>query len=239
MKRLAIIPARGGSKRIPEKNIRNFFGRPMIEYSIDAAKKSGLFETIHVSTDSLRIAAVVENAGLRVDFMRPAELADDNTPIMPVLKYVLEEYKRRGSEFDLVCMIMACAPLIGPEDLLGAERLFGEAGCARQVLAIAPFPVPIEWAFSRASDGSLLPENPGAFATPSQELTVKYYDAGAFSFLSVDSIMASEGAGSDAGFMGYVLSQHKVVDIDDEDDWQLAETLYACAHHESRREDDD
>ena len=95
MNTLAIIPARGGSKRIPNKNIRNFCGKPIISYILDAAKKSGLFNTIHVSTDSKQIIKVVENLGFKIDFVRPSDLADDYTPIMPVLKFVVEEYEKK------------------------------------------------------------------------------------------------------------------------------------------------
>ena len=115
-RRLAIIPARGGSKRIADKNIRAFCGRPMIAHILDTARASGLFEVIHVSTESPRIASVVEALGFEVHFPRPiAQLADDKTPLMPVLRYVTETFQSRGQTFDEVWLLMACAPLIEAE----------------------------------------------------------------------------------------------------------------------------
>ena len=121
VKRIAIIPARGGSKRIPNKNIRDFCGKPMISYALEAARDSALFDCIHVSTDSKKIAEATQKEGFDVDFMRTAELSDDHTPIMPVLKYVLEQYIDRGKYFDEVVLIMACAPLIDANDLISSS----------------------------------------------------------------------------------------------------------------------
>ncbi len=123
-KRIAIIPARGGSKRIPDKNIREFCGRPMISYTLQAARDSGLFEVIHVSTDTLRITEIAKNLGFPVNFLRPAELADDHTPIMPVLRHVVETFRERGQIFNEIALLMACAPLIEASDLIGAQRLY-------------------------------------------------------------------------------------------------------------------
>lgn len=110
--RLAIVPARGGSTRIPEKNIRDFCGKPMIAHILNAARKSGLFEFIHVSTESTHIAEIVQRLGFPIDFPRPGELANDHTPLMPVLKYVVETYQSSGRRFDEIWLLMACAPLI-------------------------------------------------------------------------------------------------------------------------------
>ena len=119
MRRLAIIPARGGSKRIPNKNVRDFCGKPMLAHILSAARDSGLFETVHVSTENAAIASVAAEQGYPVDFMRPDNLADDYTAIMPVMKYVVDEYERRGRTFDQVWLLMACAPLIAASDLVG------------------------------------------------------------------------------------------------------------------------
>src|SRR5947207_11884930 len=116
-KRIAIIPARGGSKRIVNKNIRDFCGKPMVAHVLGTAKASGLFDVIHVSTESTTIRRIVEDLGFRVDFLRPIELADDQTPIMPVLKYVADTFASRGQVFDQVWLLMACAPLIDSRDL--------------------------------------------------------------------------------------------------------------------------
>ena len=122
MKRLAIIPARGGSKRIKNKNIKNFCGEPIINYIISTARESKLFNKIHVSTESNLIKEVVENNGLSIDFMRPETLSDDFTPLMPVLSFVLNTYISMGYQFDEIWLLMACAPLIDKNDLISASK---------------------------------------------------------------------------------------------------------------------
>jgi len=226
MKRLAIIPARGGSKRIPNKNIRDFCGQPMITHVLSAARASSLFTTVHVSTESESIRDVVAHFGYPPDFPRPAELADDHTPIMPVLRYVAEEYASRGQEFDEIWLLMACAPLIDAKDLSSAAALFQQAGSEHSLLAVSEYPVPIEWAFSRAEDGVLTPVQAGMFEVRSQDLEKRYFDAGSFAVFPVSRVLESQGAGSDSGFIGYVLPKGKAIDIDDEEDWRLAEAIY-------------
>jgi pseudaminic acid cytidylyltransferase len=225
-RRLAIIPARGGSKRIPDKNIRDFCGRPMLSYSLNAANDSGLFDCIHVSTDSTKIAETVIKLGFEIDFLRPVELSGDHTPIMPVLKYVTEQYRELGRHFDEVVLIMACAPLIDAGDLVNASNLMKQHNQKKQVLAVAPYPVPVEWAFKRNDDGTLIPVQSGMFSKRSQDIGNKYYDVGMFCFLTTEQILDSEGAGGDDSFVGYVLPKYKSVDIDNFDDWIFAEAIY-------------
>lgn len=224
--RIAIIPARGGSKRISNKNIRDFCGKPMIAHILQAARASGLFDVIHVSTESGDIRGEVEKLGFRVDFMRPGELADDHTPIMPVLKYVADTYAAKGRVFDQVWLLMACAPLVAAHDLQQAAALFDRAGGHDPLLAVSEYPAPIEWAFSRAEDGKLTAVQAGMFALRSQDLEKKYFDAGSFAAFPAATVRASQGAGSDVGFVGYVLPKGRAIDIDDEADWALAEAIY-------------
>lgn len=225
-RRIAIIPARGGSKRIPNKNIRDFCGKPMIAHILQAARESGLFDEIHVSTDSTVIRDVVVSLGSHIEFMRPPELADDHTPIMPVLKFVTETYSSRGQQYDQVWLLMACAPLVKPSDLQQAAQLFEQAGGTSPVLSISEYPVPIEWAFSRAADGKMTPVQPGMFAIRSQDLEKKYFDAGVFVVFPAQVVQKSEGAGSDIGLIGHVIPKGNAIDIDDEADWVLAEAMY-------------
>lgn len=225
-RRLAIIPARGGSKRIPNKNIREFCGKPMIAHILHAARKSQLFDTIHVSTESQHIRQTVESLGFPIDFMRPDDLADDHTPIMPVLKYVLKTYASMGRVFDQIWLLMACAPLVEAVDLQEASRLFDHFDGKRSVLGVAEYSVPIEWAFSRSSDGQLTPEQPGMFAIRSQDIEKKYFDAGVFVIYPAETVQNSNGAGSDTGFLGYEIPKGKAIDIDNESDWALAEAMY-------------
>jgi pseudaminic acid cytidylyltransferase len=229
-KRLAVIPARSGSKRIPNKNTRNFCGKPIIFHIIQAAATSGLFDKIHVSTDSHEIAELVGSIGLNVDFLRPPQLADDHTPIMPVLKYVLEEYLKQGSAFDTVALLMACAPMITVDDLHGAAALFDSGHGKQAVLGVAEYPCPVEWAFRRESNGVMVPMQPGMFSVRSQDLSPAYYDAGQFCFMSSQRVLSTSGSGSDEDFLGYPIKRHQAIDIDTMDDWQFAELVFSSIY---------
>lgn len=226
MKRLAIIPARGGSKRIPNKNIRDFCGQPMITHVLGAARDSGLFTTVHVSTESESIRDVATLFGFPPDFPRPTELADDHTPIMPVLRAVVDTYAQFGKNYDQVWLLMACAPLVTARELADAALAFEQSGGLKPLLAVGEFPAPIEWGFRRRDDGHLSPISPGMFATRSQDLAKAYYDAGAFAVFPAENITKAEGAGSDEGFVGYVLPRGTAIDIDDESDWIQAERIF-------------
>lgn len=187
---------------------------------------SGLFDEIHVSTDSQEIVEVVQGLGLRVAFMRPPQLADDHTPIMPVLKFVLDEYLGRGMSFDTVAMLMACAPLITAEDLRGAAALFDSLHGKQSVLGVAEYPCPIEWAFRREPSGVLVPVQPGMFSVRSQDLAPAYYDAGQFCFMPIQRVLGTIGPGSDEGFLGYPIKRHQAIDIDTMEDWKFAEIIF-------------
>ena len=226
MKRLAIIPARGGSKRVPKKNIKKFCGKPMISYPIDALKRSELFDSIHVSTDCNEIAELVINLGLDIDFLRDPSLADDFTPIMPVLEWTLMQYKAREIIFDEVIMVMPCTPFIQSSDFLDAYKLFSAANKKSPVISISSYPVPIEWAFNlKISDNSLTPVNPGMFKIRSQDIQKKYHDAGAFVLYSSEHILKANLSKQDENYIGFVLDKIKAIDIDDQDDWDFAELI--------------
>jgi N-acylneuraminate cytidylyltransferase len=232
--RLAIIPARGGSKRIPRKNVRDFAGRPMITHILQTARASGLFDTIHVSTEDDEIARVASDAGFRPDFARSPELADDTTPIMPVLRHVAETYGARGRHFNEIWLLMACAPLVEAADLQKAAELYDSHQGKRAVLAVTQYGAPIEWAFELAADGSLTPVQPSSFAISSQNLVPKYHDTGTFIIFPAQRVIASTGAGSDEGFIGYPLARTKGIDIDSEEDWALAEAVFRARHNADR-----
>jgi len=222
--RIAIVPARGGSKRIPDKNIVDFVGAPLMSYSIRAAQSSGLFDTIHVSTESARIADVAAGLGVPVDFMRDPSLADDHTPLMPVLRWVLEQYSSRGQQFDTVCLLMPTAPLIDASDLERGCDLFERHGGKRGVMAVTRFNVPIEWAFDLHEDGTLSARNPGMAGIRSQDLRPAYHDTGTFVFVPAAQIKA--GTVDDGRMIGLPIAAYKAVDIDDPEDLQLAEVIF-------------
>jgi len=225
-KRIAIVPARGGSKRVPKKNIRDFCGAPMISHILSAASECGLFDEIHISTDCDEIAGVVEKLGFAVEFRRPASLSDDHTPLMPVCKYVLDEYIKRGQIFDSMTLLMPCSPMITAQDLRGGAALFDAHEGKHAVLSVSEYPCPVEWAFRLDSGGALLPLQPGMFSVRSQDLAPAYYDAGQFCIMPIHRVLAAEGAGNDEGYIGYPIQKYQAIDIDTMGDWQFAELVF-------------
>ena len=220
---LAIIPARGGSKRIPGKNIVDFCGKPLIAYSLAAAKESALFDEIHVSTDDTNIAAIVSELGFPVPFMRLPELADDVTPLAPVLRWVLEEYSRHGHDFSTVCLLMACAPLVCPDDLQRGFKALKDGN--RPAISVARYPVPVEWAYEMDEAGGLKERQSGQFAVRSQDLVPTYYDTGTFTFYAASTIQDPEYMGG-GEMTGIVLPPARAIDIDDPEDLALAKALF-------------
>tara|TARA_Y100001980_G_C14556646_1_gene349049 strand:- start:4121 stop:4888 length:768 start_codon:yes stop_codon:yes gene_type:complete len=235
IKRLAIVPARGGSKRIKNKNILNFCGKPMISYILDTAKRSNLFKKIHVSTDDNKIRDIVESLGYPIDFMRPEHLADDYTPILPVLKYVTEQYMGRGLIFDQIWLLMACSPFTEDQDFIAADKLFFEAGQKKSVLAVTEYPVPIEWAFTISDNNQLKPVNPGMFATRSQDIKKKYYDTGTFAVFPSNYLLSHDESGLDTEFVGYVMKKGSAIDIDDEEDLAFAEKIFTANQIQNKK----
>ena len=171
-RRLCIIPARGGSKRIKNKNIKNFCGKPMIYHSLNNATTADIFSKIHVSTDSSSIAKTVNSAGHEIDFMRPKSLSDDYATIFEVLIFVFETYEKQSQIFDEIWLLMACAPLIQPKNLVEASNIFDAS--KGPLVAVSELPVPIDWAYKKNEEGCLTLHNPSAHATRSQDLK-KYY----------------------------------------------------------------
>jgi pseudaminic acid cytidylyltransferase len=226
MRRIAIIPARGGSKRIHKKNIKDFCGKPIIAYVLEAVKDSNLFDVIHVSTDSEEIKNIVEELGFRVDFMRDYNLCDDYTPIMPVLKWVLERYKDKGVNFDEVATIMPCAPFIEPHDLINASITLKNSNYKNSVLSVSTYQAPVEWAFRLEEGNVLVPVQKEMLEKRSQDLEKCFFDTGSFAFFSNNYVLNSTGAGIDNSYIGCVIDRHKAIDIDNLDDWRFAEIVF-------------
>lgn len=229
MRILAVIPARAGSKRIPDKNIRAFFGRPIIEYSIETALECGLFDAIHVSTDSDRIRTIAAAMGADCRFVRPAELADDITPLRDVLRFVRDSYAQIDVRYDIICRISACAPLLVPHDLISAFNLMAGLDCQRRVTAVTAirrYSAPLFRALRMDPDGLLHPIEPGKLFNSEHNLSPMYHDTGTFSFLP-DRSLDLEGAAYFLNRIGYLMPMERAVDIDDEADWRLAEVLFA------------
>lgn len=221
---IAIVPARGGSKRIKNKNIIDFFGRPMIAYSLEAARSAGIFDEIHVSTESEAIRAVVVSLGFPVPFLRDPALADDKTALIPVLRWVLHRYAEGGTRFDDVCLLMATTPLIDASDLRRAYEAYRHGG-GRPLLAVSKYPAPVERAFERDAQGLLRARQPAAMSAHSQDLAETYFDAGMFAIMPAEHVLEMRDAGTTA-WTSYVLPRSRGVDINDDEDLELARIIY-------------
>jgi len=222
--KLAIIPARGGSKRIPNKNIISFCGKPMISYAIDAAKKSNIFDHIHVSTDSKEIAKIAEKQGCPVDFFRDDSLADDFTGLRPVMQWVVEKYAQRGQVYDEICCIPPCSPLLQYSDIVSAFRIFEEDGKKKPLLVFAKYPVSIDWAFISSNDGMMHAKKPKMLLERSQDLDEYYYECGTFSIWDKKKLY-DESTFSE-GVLSYILPADRAIDIDTMEDLERAKRMY-------------
>lgn len=223
---LAFIPARGGSKRIPRKNIIEFFGKPMIAYPIEAALKSGRFACVHVSTDDDEIADIAARHGADVSLRRPAELSDDHTPLLPVMQWTLREFAARGLGFTDVCTLFPCAPLVDAQDIAGAYGVFAQNGGRKNLLTVARAPVPAEWYYHMESDGRLVPVVPGGAFIRSQDLKPAYYETGTFTIFSADWALAEGRTADDTNYVAYEIPAEKAIDIDTPDDLERARRAY-------------
>lgn len=220
---LCVITARGGSKRIPKKNVREFCGRPIIAYSIEAALESGLFDEVMVSTDDEGIADVARACGAKVPFMRSAEASDDFATTAEVLLEVLGEYGRHGRAFDTVCCVYPTAPFVTAEKLRGAMGLYESSG-ADAVLSVTRFSFPPQRGLV-ADGGGVRYWMPEFESARSQDLEPVYHDAGQ---LYVRRAAALRETGSMLGptTAAYEVPETEVQDIDNETDWQIAEMKY-------------
>jgi len=219
--RIAIIPARGGSKRIPGKNIRPMNGRPLLAWPVEACRQSGLFEHILVSTDSPEIAAVAESCGARAPFFRPAELSGDYVPTAPVVEHALAWAEEHWGPLEVYCQLYA-NPFVTPANLERGLSLLLESG-ADQTLGIVEFPYPILRAFKLDEDGAVAYAFPEYQAARSQDLPVFYHDAGQFYWHKNGSNKSGRGHKS----LPVILPRYLAVDIDTEEDWIVAEKLHA------------
>ncbi|HCP01010.1 MAG: pseudaminic acid cytidylyltransferase [Alphaproteobacteria bacterium] len=224
-RRLAIIPARSGSSRIPDKNVTDFCGRPMLAYPLAAARTSNLYDEIHVSTDSPHYADVAAAEGCPVAFMRNPDLASNDTSIPTVLRWVVSEYAARGEVFEEVCMIMATAPLLEDTDLIGGHRALNEADGAYPVLALAGFPAPVERGLIIENDSVARFAQPNLRFKHSQDCPPQYFDAGAFAVFTAVHLQ-DETVRVYTDYTPYILERHKVTDINEPEDLAMAEVLY-------------
>lgn len=226
MRNLAIIPARGGSKRIPRKNIKDFLGKPILAYSIEAALKSGLFDEIMVSTDDSEIAAVARRFGARVPFMRSDKTASDFATTADVLNEVVDTYQKMGQHFDNFCCIYATAPLIKSEDIVSAymRLLDSDFTC---VYPVVQFSYPIWRCLDLAEDGTMKRHWPEFENSRSQDLPKEYHDTGTFYWYKMKQWLSGE-----VSCGGIEVDETTIQDIDTITDWKIAEMKYRILHDE-------
>ncbi len=220
---IAIIPARGGSKRIPRKNIKEFNGKPILAYSINAAINSGLFDEVMVSTDNEEIAETAKQFGAKVPFMRSEKNADDYATTIDVLLEVYNNYAKKGIAFDYFCCIYACAPFVTANKLQEALNLL-QQGNASTVFPIIQYGHPIQRAL-QIDGGFISMIDKNNLAVRTQDLQPRYHDAGQFYWLTSKSLLADKKLITDRS-VGLVINDFEAQDIDTETDWKLAELKY-------------
>ena len=224
--RLCVIPARGGSKRIPRKNIREFCGKPMIAWAIEVAHGSQCFDRVVVSTDDEEIKAVAEQYSAAVPFMRPAELADDYTETIPVVRHTINWFGGRGQIPDIVCCLYPTAPFVTEQSISTAlhQLLKTESDF---VFPVTRYPYPIQRSIWIDQSQKVQMFDPNSFSKRSQDLEEAFHDAGQFyvgkasTWLKRDVLFTSNSS-------VIVLPRYRVQDIDTVEDWQYAELMYAA-----------
>ncbi len=243
--KIAIIPARGGSKRIPGKNVKHFCGQAIINYSVDCALRSKLFDRIIVSTDCPEVAKVASAAGAEVPFMRPADLSDDFTPTVPVIRHTIEWVNQHYEKISHACCLYATAAFVQTKDLAQGLSILESDPRMEYAFSVTSFPFPIYRALKISSrkdgESDSHPSDTKQAATPvemvwpehelsrSQDLPETFHDAGQFywgtaqAWLTKDRIFSAKSA-------GVLLPRHRVQDIDTLEDWRRAEAMYLALH---------
>lgn len=223
MKKIAIIPARGGSKRIPRKNRKEFCGKPILAYSIEAALDAGVFDRVMVSTDDEEIAEIARQYGAEVPFLRSAETSGDFATTPDVIFEVLDEYEKRGEIFDVGCFVFPTAPFVTGAKIAEAMELLLERD-VDTVMPVVAFSFPPQRAVV-IRDEKLVFEYPQYMDSRSQDLEPHYHDAGQFGVFRVEAFRKNKKFWV-GNILPYVVSELEVQDIDNETDWKIAEMKY-------------
>ena len=226
---LAMITARGGSKRIPRKNIKEFCGKPILAYSIEAARSSGAFDEVMVSTDDPEIAGIAVKYGASVPFFRSEATANDYASTDDVIMEVLKTYEERGEHFDNFCCIYPTAPFVTGERLKQAMELLADSD---SVMPVVPFSYPPQRGLLISEEGFLKRQFPEYALARSQDLQKIYHDCGQFYACRTD-VFLKEGTTDVKGQVSLVLTEMEVQDIDTLEDWEIAEIKYRRLHSES------
>ncbi len=231
--KLAVIPARGGSKRIPRKNIKLFCGKPMIAWSIEAAMQSGCFDRIIVSTDDAEIAEVARASGADVPFVRPPDLSDDHTGTTSVVAHAVDWMTQQVGPVDFACCLYATAPFVKAEDLRQGWAVLEQSG-AQYAFTVTNFSAPIQRSFRITDHQRIEMFNPAQFNTRSQDLEEAYHDAGQFYWGRTQAWLAAMPLFSRAS-APIVLPRYRVQDIDTQDDWIRAEMMFEIFNPSTER----
>ena len=219
-KRILVIPARLNSVRIKNKNIKKFFGKPIIYYSIKAALKSKIFDEIHVSTENEKIKKIVEKYSVKVKFLRNKNLSNHKTKLIDVFKFVFSKYKKLNIIFDELWYLTPCSPMITSKDLINAKNFFNKKK-SNSMLAISEYSPPIQWAL-KEKNHYLSPIKKKYFSLRSQDLKKTYFDTGTFGAFKKEIFLNNKKE----SFTGFKLSKFKGIDIDTMEDWILAKKIF-------------
>ena len=222
--KIAIIPARGGSKRIHRKNIKNFYGKPIIEYGINAALESRCFDKVVVSTDDDEIAQVASRAGAEIPFIRPANISDDFSTTADVIKHAINWFKDRGNPVEHICCIYPTAPFLLASDILESWNMFKSSPKKEYIFSVTSFPFPIQRGLyiNKGVVKAIYPEHS---ETRSQDLPEAFHDAGLFYWGSAKAYLSDLPLFSESS-LGYQIPRSRVQDIDTLEDWNRAEVMF-------------
>ena len=223
---VAVIPARGGSKRIPHKNIKPFCGKPMIAYSIEAAKNAGIFNRIIVSTDSKEIASIAKDFGAEIPFMRPVELADDFAGTDPVILHALKWLMEDGEKIDYICCIYATAPFVKAEYIIKGYNILRDKNAA-SCFSVTTYPFPIFRSLKINNQNRLEMFWPEYKERRSQDLPEAYHDAGQFYWADARNYLKEKQFYSKDA-VPVILPRYLVQDIDTPEDWETAEKMFSA-----------
>lgn len=228
MSAIAIIPARGGSKRIPRKNVRPFCGKPMIAWSIDAARQSSLFDAVIVSTDDEEVAAVAESFGAEAPFRRPSDLSDDHTPTMPVIAHAIRWWEENRAAVECCCCVYATAPFLKPKFLRKGLEVLQTHPDAHFAFSVTSYASPIFRALRITGNGRMEMFWPENELKRSQDLPDAWHDAGQFYWGRNNAFLENEGVFTAESYP-VILPRHLVQDIDTPEDWERAERMFLIA----------
>ena len=222
--KLCVIPARGGSKRIPRKNIKNFCGKPIIAYSIQAALNSNLFDNIIVSTDDLEIAKIAESYGANIPFLRPAKLANDHAGTIPVVNHAIEWFIKKNNPPNEICCLYATAPFIKPKSIITGFELMND-NKKEFCFTATSFAAPIQRAIKINKSGNVSMFFSENINKRSQDFECAYHDAGQFYWGTIDAWLKEKKIFSEIS-TDMILPRHYAHDIDTPEDWQIAELMF-------------